>query len=130
MPNTETYKLFFDKVRDSISDGTFAKLTLAKTIGNTQLMNIYIRTNTDEIQLKLALTFKFQTGEEVKIVTIEEGLNELIPYLNNPFLSAILFTTDGDIMMKLNKKRVATISEQTATFKNADPILLEYLSNR
>ena len=130
MPNTENYKLFIDKVRDSISDGTFAKLTLAKTIGNTQLMNIYIRTNTDEIQLKLALTFKFQTGEEVKIVTIEEGLNELIPYLNNPFLSAILFTTDGDIMMKLNKKRVATISEQTATFKNADPILLEYLSNR
>jgi len=130
MPNTETYKLFFDKVRDSISDVTFAKLTLAKTIGNTQLMNIYIRTNTDEIQLKLALTFKFQTGEEVKIVTIEEGLNELIPYLNNPFLSAILFTTDGDIKMKLNKKRVATISEQPATFKNADPILLEYLSNR
>lgn len=130
MPNTETYKLFFDKVRDSISEGKFAKLTLAKTIGNTQLMNIYIRTNTDEIQLKLALTFKFQSGEEVKIVTIEEGLNELIPYLNNPFLSAILFTTDGDIIMKLNKKRVATISEQTATFKNADPILLEYLSNR
>jgi len=130
MPNTETYKLFFDKVKESISDGTFAKLTLAKTIGNTQLMNIYIRTNTDEIQLKLALTFKFQTGEEVKIVTIEEGLNELIPYLNNPFLSAILFTTAGDIMMKLNKKRVATISEQSATFKNADPILLEYLSKK
>ena len=45
MPNTDTYKLFFDKVKDSISNGTFAKLTLAKTIGNTQLMNIYIRTN-------------------------------------------------------------------------------------
>jgi hypothetical protein len=130
MPNNDTYKLFFDKVKDSISNGTFAKLTLAKTIGNTQLMNIYIRTNTDEIQLKLALTFKFQTGEEVKIVTIEEGLNELIPYINNPFLSAILFTIDGDVMMKLNKKRVATITDQQATFKNADPILLEYLANR
>jgi hypothetical protein len=130
MPNTATYKLFFDKVRDSIFDGTFAKLTLAKTIGNTQLMNIYIRTNTDEIELKLALTYKFQTGEEVKIVTIEEGINELIPYINNPFLSAILFTTEADTIMKLNKKRVATISEQSATFKNADPILLEYLSKR
>ena len=130
MPNTDTYKLFFDKVKDSISNGTFAKLTLAKTIGNTQLMNIYIRTNTDEIQLKLALTFKFKTGEEVKIVTIEEGLKELIPYINNPFLSAILFTIDGDVMMKLNKKRVATITDQPATFKNADPILLEYLANR
>ena len=130
MPNTVTYKLFFEKVRDSISEGTFAKLTLAKTIGNTQLMNIYIRTNTDEIQLKLALTFKFQTGEEVKIMPIEDGFNELLPYLNNPFLSAILFTTDEDVMMKLNKKRVANITNQPATFKNADPILLEYLSNR
>jgi hypothetical protein len=30
--------------------------------------------------------------------------------------------------MKLNKKRVATITEKAATFKNADPILLGYLS--
>jgi hypothetical protein len=78
----------------------------------------------------LALTYKFQTGEEVKIISIDEGLNEIIPYLNNPFLSAILFTTEADIMMKLNKKRVATITEQSATFKNADPILLVYLSKR
>jgi hypothetical protein len=130
MPNTTTYSLFFNRVKESISDGTFAKLTMAKTIGNTQLMNIYIRTNVDEIQLKLALTFKFQTEEEVKILTIEEGLNELIPYINNPFMSALLFTTEADVTMKLNKKRVANITEQAPTFKNADPILLEYLSKK
>jgi len=130
MPNTTIYSLFFNRVKESISDGTFAKLTMAKTIGNTQLMNIYIRTNVDEIQLKLALTFKFQTEEEVTILTIEEGLNELIPFINNPFMSALLFTTEADVTMKLNKKRVATITEQAPTFKNADPILLEYLSNR
>jgi hypothetical protein len=103
---------------------------MAKTIGNTQLMNIYIRTNVDEIQLKLALTFKFQTGEEVTILPIEEGLSDLIQYINNPFMSALLFTTEADVTMKLNKKRVATITEQAPTFKNADPVLLEYLSNR
>jgi hypothetical protein len=130
MPNTLIYSLFFNRVKESISDGTFAKLTMAKTIGNTQLMNIYIRTNVDEIQLKLALTFKFQTEEEVTILPIEEGLNELIQYINNPFMSALLFTTEADVTMKLNKKRVATITEQAPTFKNADPILLEYLSNR
>ena len=130
MPNTTTYSLFFNRVKESISVGTFAKLTMAKTIGNTQLMNIYIRTNVDEIQLKLALTFKFQTEEEVKILPIEEGLNELVPYINNPFMSALLFTTEADITMKLNKKRVATITEQAPTFKNADPILLEYLSKK
>ena len=130
MPNTTIYSLFFNRVKESISDGTFAKLTMAKTIGNTQLMNIYTRTNVDEIQLKLALTFKFQTEEEVTILPIEEGLNELIQYINNPFMSALLFTTEADITMKLNKKRVATIIEQAPTFKNADQVLLEYLSNR
>ena len=130
MPNTTTYSLFFNRVKESISEGTFAKLTMVKTIGNTQLMNIYIRTNVDEIQLKLALTFKFQTEEEIKILPIEEGLNELIPYINNPFMSALLFTTEADVTMKLNKKRVATITEQAPTFKNADPILLEYLSGK
>jgi hypothetical protein len=130
MPNTTIYSLFFNRVKESISDGTFAKLTMAKTIGNTQLMNIYIRTNVDEIQLKLALTFKFQTEEEVTILPIEEGLNELIPYINNPFMSALLFTTEVDVTMKLNKKRVATITEQAPTFKNADPVLLEYLSKK
>ena len=130
MPNTTIYSLFFNRVKESISDGTFAKLTMAKTIGNTQLMNIYTRTNVDEIQLKLALTFKFQTEEEVTILPIEEGLNELIQYINNPFMSALLFTTEADVTMKLNKKRVATITEQAPTFKNADPVLLEYLSNR
>lgn len=130
MPNTITYTTFFNRVKDSISDGTFAKLTMAKTIGNPELMNIYIRTNVDEIQLKLALTFKYQTEEEVKILNIEEGLNFLIPYINNPFMSALLFTTEADVTMKLNKKRVATITEQAPTFKNADPILLEYLSKK
>jgi hypothetical protein len=130
MPNTTIYSLFFNRVKESISDGTFAKLTMAKTNGNTQLMNIYIRTNVDEIQLKLALTFKFQTGEEVTILPIEEGLSDLIQYINNPFMSALLFTTEADVTMKLNKKRVATITEQAPTFKNADPVLLEYLSNR
>lgn len=130
MPNTTTYSLFFNRVKESISDGTFAKLTMAKTIGNTQLMNIYIRTNLDEIHLKLALTFKFQTEEEVNILPIEEGLNSLIPYINNPFMSALLFTTEADVTMKLNKKRVATITEKAPTFKNADPILLEYLSKK
>ena len=130
MSNTTIYTTFFNRVKESISDGTFAKLTMAKTIGNTQLMNIYIRTNVDEIQLKLALTFKFQTEEEVKILPIEEGLNSLIPYINNPFMSALLFTTEADVTMKLNKKRVATITEKAPTFKNADPILFEYLSKK
>lgn len=131
MPNTLTYNLFFNQFKESISDGTFAKLTLAKTIGKTELQNIYIRTAIEEGVLKLAVKFKiYKDGlqEIEKTIALSAIETEIVPYINNPFLSVLLFTTEADITMKLNKKRVATITEQPPTFKNSDPTLLEYLS--
>ena len=126
MPNSQTYTSFFERVKISISDGTFAKLTLAKTIGNTQLMNIYIRTIVVDNELLLNLKFKFQQEEIIENHSIDEAFFIATTYINNPFLSVLLFTTETDVTMKLNKKRVATITEQAPTFKNADSVLLEY----
>jgi hypothetical protein len=128
MPNSPTFTLFFNRVKASISDGTFAKLTLAKTIGNTQLMNIYARTIVVDNELLLNLKFKFQQEEIIENHTIDEAFILLTTYINNPFLSALLFTTEADVTMKLNKKRIATLTEQAPTFKNADPVLLEFLN--
>jgi hypothetical protein len=133
MPNTPTYAQLFNRFKESINEGTFAKLTLAKTIGQTELQNIYIRTTVEEGVLKLALKFKiYKDGlEEIKkTITIEEVETEITPYINNPFLSVLLFTTEADVTMKLNKKRIATITEQPPTFKNADPVLLEFLASK
>ena len=126
MPNTAIFNTFFNHVKASIDNGTFAKLTLAKTVGNTDLMNIYMRAVMEENELKFSLTFKFQQEEKVEIHTFDEAVAVMIPYINNPFLSALLFTTTADITMKLNKKRVATITEQSNTFKHADPVLIEF----
>lgn len=130
MPNTAITTTIFNKFKNSISNGTFAKLTFAKTIGNAQLMNIYIRTIIVDGNLQLCLKFKFQQEEIIENHTIDEALFILMPYINNPFLSILLFTTEADITMKLNKKRVASIVEQAPTFKNADPILVEYLAQK
>ena len=130
MPNTPIFTTFFNRVKTSIEDGTFAKLTLAKTMGNPELMNIYVRAIIEEELLKLSLTFKFQTEEEVRILEIDEAFAELITFIDKPFLSALLFTTTADVTMKLNKKRVASIIEQSPTFKNTDPILLEFRSKK
>src|SRR5436190_7615019 len=133
MPNTLTYDTFFARVKESIADGTFAKLTLAKTIGKPELQNIYVRTAVVDGLLKLNLTFKiYKDGlqETEKIIEIEDMQTELEPYINNPFMSVLLFTTDADVTMKLNKKRVATITEQSPTFKNADVVLTEFLSKQ
>ena len=101
---------------------------MAKTIGNTDLMNIYARPIVEEGVLKLELKYKFQQEELVEIHTIDNARDTLVLYINNPFLLAILFTTEFDLTYKLNKKRAVSITEKVNTFGNASEVLLEYLN--
>ena len=117
---------FWEKVTESIQNGTYAKLTLAKTIGDTELKNIYIRpvlTENDSFQMSCIARYK--TEEIESFHSLEETFTFLSPYLNNPFLTALLFTTENDITFKLNKKRVASIIEQAPTFKSASDVIIE-----
>lgn len=128
MSFTESFSDFYNKVKASLADGTFAKLTLAKTIGNTDLMNIYVRPIIEDGVLKMELKYKFQRDEQVEIQTIDNTRDILIQYINNPFLSAILFTTGFDLVYKLNKKRAVSITESPNTFMNPSEVLTEYLN--
>ena len=128
--NNIVYTAFFNQVKASIANGTFAKLTLSKTIGKPELQNIYVKTIVEDNILKLAMTHKIYITEKQEVLhiyPIEELETELTQYINNPFMWALLFTTEADITMKLNKKRVASIIEQPPTFKNADSNLVEFL---
>jgi len=125
---TATFSEFYEKFKTSLSDGTFAKLTFAKTIGKTELKNIFIRPILEENELKLELKFRFQKEELFEIHTINDAFNRLLPFINNPFLSVILFTTEFDLTYKLNKKRVVSVTDQHPTFGNANEVLLAYLN--
>ena len=117
---------FWEKVKESIQDGTYAKLTLAKTIGDTELKNIYVRPVLLENNVfSLSLSAKYKTEELESFHTIDEAFIVLAPFMNNPFLTALLFTTENDITFKLNKKRVGTIITQAPTFKNASDVIIE-----
>jgi len=85
MPFTDTFTDFYSNFKKSLADGTFAKLTFAKTIGNAELKNIYIRPLLEENTLKLELKFRFQKEELFEIYTIDK---HLIDYY---LLSIILF---------------------------------------
>lgn len=130
MPFKDSFSEFYTKVKTSLVDGTFAKLTLAKTIGNAQLMNIYVRPIMDEGILKLELKFKFQREEITEIHTIDKAFNRLLEFINNPFLSAILFTTEFDLTYKLNKKRAVSMVEQFPSFTHASPVIIEYFESK
>jgi hypothetical protein len=124
---TKTFAEFYEQFKTSLSDGTFAKLTFAKTIGNTEIKNIFIRPILEENELKLELKFRFQREELFEIYTIDSAFDRLLPFINNPFLSVILFTTEFDLTYKLNKKRVVSVADQPPTFGNANEVLLGFL---
>ena len=116
---------FWGKVKESIENKTYAKLTLAKTIGDTELKNIYVRPVLSNDIFSLSITARYKTEEIESFHSLEEAFFVLAPYMNNPFLTALLFTTENDITFKLNKKRVGSIIEQAPTFKNASDVILE-----
>ncbi|MFT7334486.1 MAG: hypothetical protein ACI9M1_000369 [Porticoccaceae bacterium] len=117
---------FWEKVKESIENGTYAKLTLAKTIGDTELKNIYVRPVLLENDVfSLSLSAKYKTEELESFHTLDEAFLILAPYMANPFLTALLFTTENDITFKLNKKRVASIIEQAPTFKSPSDVIIE-----
>jgi hypothetical protein len=125
MPFKDSFSEFYLEVKTSIKEETFAKLTLAKTIGNAELMNIYAHLIVIENDLKLELKFKFQKEEIVEIHTIDKAFNRLVEFINNPFLSAILFTTERDLTYKLNKKRAVSVIEQAPSFAHASTAFME-----
>ena len=117
---------FWEKVKESIENKTYAKLTLAKTIGDTELKNIYVRPVLLENDIfSLSVMARYKTEEIESFHSLDEVFLILSPFMNNPFLTALLFTTEKDITFKLNKKRVGTIIEQPPTFKNASDVILE-----
>jgi len=119
---------FYEKVKKSIKEGTFAKLTFAKTIGDTDLKNIYVRLNILETGgYNLVFTSKYKTEEIESFHTVDEAFMILSSFIKSPFLTALLFTTEKDLTFKVNKKNVGSIVEQVPTFKNASPVLLEMI---
>jgi hypothetical protein len=119
------FALFWESVKESMTQYTFAKLTLAKTIGDTELKNIYMRPVLVEDQVRISLIARYKTEEVESFHTLDEAFFVLSSYMNNPFLTALLFTTENDLTFKLNKKRIGSIVEQAPTFKSASDVVLE-----
>jgi hypothetical protein len=119
------FALFWESVKESMAQYTFAKLTLAKTIGDTELKNIYMRPVLVNDQVRISLIARYKTEEVESFHTLDEAFFVLSSYMNNPFLTALLFTTENDLTFKLNKKRIVSIVEQAPTFKSASDVVLE-----
>ena len=124
MPYKEEFVQFWEHVKDSYQAGTFAKLTMAKTIGKPNLKNIFVRPMSIDAGSKVLVKLRYQsrdTEDEESELTIDEAFEFLKPYLKTSFSSVILFTTTKDLTFKINKKGAVRIIENTPTFQNVIP---------
>jgi hypothetical protein len=121
MTYQDVFIVFWEHVKESITAGTFAKLTMAKTIGKPELKNIFLRPIYSEDDFKVMLKYSFRPRETEDIeeeLSLEDTLPIIKSHLKTSLLSVILFTTTKDVVFKVNKKGVGSITENHPTFKN------------
>lgn len=124
MTYQDVFVEFWDHVKESIAAGTFAKLTMAKTVGKPELKNIFIRPIYADNGFKVLLKYSFRPRETEDIeteLTLEDALPIIQTHLKTHFLSVLLFTTTKDVVFKVNKKGMGSITETHPTFKNVIP---------
>jgi hypothetical protein len=121
MPYQEVFAQFWEQVEESVQEGTFAKLTMAKTIGKPDLKNIFVRPMASDGGNMVLLKFSYRPREiedVEKVLTLTEALEVMKPYLVKSFSTVLLFTTANDVTFKINKKGIGTITENPPTFSN------------
>ncbi len=115
----DVFDLFWKQVVESVEAGTFAKLTMAKTIGKPNLRNIFVRPVYSEGDFKVLLKLRYRSAEtedQEDELTLDEAFVVVKSHLRKSFLSVLLFTTTKDVTFKINKKGAGSISESLPTF--------------
>jgi hypothetical protein len=119
MPYQDVFVLFWKQVKESVQEGRFAKLTMAKTIGKPNLKNIFVRPvySEDGFLVLVKLRYKSrETEDKEDELTLEEAFVFLKSHLRTSFSSVLLFTTTKDVTFKINKKGAGRITENSPSF--------------
>ena len=121
MSYQEEFVLFWEQVEESVKEGRFAKLTMAKTIGKPNLRNIFVRPLASEDDFKVVVKLRYrskETEDEEETLSLDEAYMMLKPHLVKSFSSVLLFTTTKDVTFKVNKKGAGKITEHPPTFRD------------
>ncbi|MDO6471860.1 hypothetical protein [Maribacter sp. 1_MG-2023] len=121
MPYQDEFLIFWKQVTESVEEGNFAKLTMAKTIGKPNLRNIFVRPIYSENGFKVLLKLRYrsrETEDQTEELTLDEAFIILKSHLKTSFLTVVLFTTTKDVLFKVNKKGVGSFTENPPTFSD------------
>lgn len=121
MPYQDVFVLFWEQVKESVQEGRFAKLTMAKTIGKPNLRNIFVRPiySDDGFKVLLKLRYRSRMTDDIEDeLSLDEAFEVLKSHLRTSFSSVLLFTTTKDVIFKINKKGAGSISETAPSFSD------------
>ncbi|HKB90459.1 MAG TPA: SAM-dependent methyltransferase, partial [Opitutaceae bacterium] len=100
-PNQE----FLDRIRASLDQQAFIKLTLGKPRGvEASLEKILVRLIELQGAPLLSFVYRHKTHDITKNFSLPEGLSLINSYLGSQFHSGHLFTADRDVQFEINKK--------------------------
>ena len=121
MPCEEVFVLFWEQVKKSVEEESFAKLTMAKTIGKPNLRNVFVRPVYSDNDFKVLLKLRYRSKDTEDIeqeLSLEEAFVIVKSHLRKSFSSVLLFSTKKDVTFKINKKGAGSITENLPTFHN------------
>lgn len=120
MPYLDVFDLFWKQVTESVEEGRFAKLTMAKTIGKPNLKNIFVKPIYAKDDFKVSLKLRYrspETEDQEDELNLDEAFLVVRSHLRKSFSTVLLFTLTKDVTFKINKKGAGSITEYAPTFK-------------
>jgi SAM-dependent methyltransferase len=118
MSSNEALSKFNLRLTESISNGSFVKLSLGNYQGNEQgLKNLYIKKVLIKRQAQLSFNYRYQTRDIFKNHPIEEGLAKIGNLLSNDFKICTLFMVESEMIIEQNKKGIHVLRERELTQK-------------
>jgi len=116
------FKLYFDKLQQSIADNEFVKLTLSKPLRKSEgLINVYMRLFVVDGKEVFQLKYRYPTEELYKQFSLKNAIIEIEKLLKESFRAGTLFTLTEDLMVTVSKKKVISYRDMAPSFKNKLP---------
>lgn len=127
---------FMDKLKSSLDENNFVKLTLGKYRGiEGEMENVYIAPVKLKEDVKLSFRYKYKTRDVYKNYGNDEAIDIIEAELGKNFLNGSLFTTQNDIVIEYNKRREPRLYTRKASFskievKQHNRIKTRYIDSR
>lgn len=105
---------FFEKLNDSIKNGSIVKMTLSKPVEkNNELRNIYVKPILLKNNKMFQFTYRFERRDETKNYDAAQTLEQMRKLVPDVFQNVSLFTISEDVTLLISKKGKPSLSCKT-----------------